>query len=446
MVLSDATDLMTLCINDTISRKLASEDYDYDYFLTLEHDENGNVTAVRANMARINAMSSELLSDIVKAADGGELSLAIPIGNLLGSSLLLGRGFTSGEAGIFASIRCFAGILAQPLLGGWADRHPEVPIKRLLNACLVLALGVNVVFYTTRPGFWGTALIFLTLGILELNAYPLLDSMAVQFIAAGVDMSYSLSRGLGSLSYALACVACGQQAVRFGTESLLLTHMALLVLMIAVVALYPAFPKDALQAQGGGERPHSILYILKSSRPFTLTLVSLFFTLAAIMPIVSFMVNLVSDRGGDEGHLGLALFLMGASELPAALLFTPLFRRFGAAGTLRMSICFMAVKPLLFLLAPGLSGLLLVQPVQLLGYGLFTPASVYYANANVFPVDQVKGQSIMMIASNGLGAMFGNFLAGYAIDWGGADAMLGMCLVFGVIGVLFMLAAGRSKT
>ncbi len=270
--------------------------------------------------------------------------------------------------------------------------------------------------------------------------------MAVQFIAAGVDMSYSLSRGLGSLSYALACVACGQQAVRFGTESLLLTHMALLVLMIAVVALYPAFPKDALQAQGGGERPHSILYILKSSRPFTLTLVSLFFTLAAIMPIVSFMVNLVSDRGGDEGHLGLALFLMGASELPAALLFTPLFRRFGAAGTLRMSICFMAVKPLLFLLAPGLSGLLLVQPVQLLGYGLFTPASVYYANANVSPVDQVKGQSIMMIASNGLGAMFGNFLAGYAIDWGGADAMLGMCLVFGVIGVLFMLAAGRSKT
>ncbi|MFR3290420.1 MAG: sporulation protein YunB [Lachnospiraceae bacterium] len=93
MVLSDATDLMTLCINDTISRKLASEDYDYDYFVTLEHDENGNVTAVRANMARINAMSSELLSDIVKAADGGELSLAIPIGNLLGSSLLLGRGF-----------------------------------------------------------------------------------------------------------------------------------------------------------------------------------------------------------------------------------------------------------------------------------------------------------------------------------------------------------------
>lgn len=92
MVISDATDLMTLCINGTISRKLAQEDYDYDYFVTLEYDTNGRVVAVKANMSRINAVSSELLSDIVKAADGGELGLKIPIGNLLGSSLLLGMG------------------------------------------------------------------------------------------------------------------------------------------------------------------------------------------------------------------------------------------------------------------------------------------------------------------------------------------------------------------
>ena len=92
MVLSDATDLMTLCINDTVARKLGAEDYGYDYFVDLDYAPDGRVTAVRANMARINAMSSELLSDIVHAADGGQLSLSIPIGNILGSSLLLGKG------------------------------------------------------------------------------------------------------------------------------------------------------------------------------------------------------------------------------------------------------------------------------------------------------------------------------------------------------------------
>ena len=92
MVLSDAVDLMTLCINDTISRKRAAEDYDYDYFVTIDRDESGAVTAVKANMSRVNALSSELLSDIVEAADKGQLSLAIPLGNILGSSLLLGEG------------------------------------------------------------------------------------------------------------------------------------------------------------------------------------------------------------------------------------------------------------------------------------------------------------------------------------------------------------------
>ena len=92
MVLSDATDLMTLCINDTISRKFAEEDYDYDYFVNLGYGADGSVTAVQTNMARINALSSELLSDIVHAADGGQLSLSIPVGNVLGSSLLLGKG------------------------------------------------------------------------------------------------------------------------------------------------------------------------------------------------------------------------------------------------------------------------------------------------------------------------------------------------------------------
>lgn len=77
-------------------------------------------------------------------------------------------------------------------------------------------------------------------------------------------------------------------------------------------------------------------------------LAGVFFALTAVMPIVNFMVNIVVSRGGNETHLGLALFLMGASELPAALLFPHLRRRLGSRGTLVLSIVFMAIKPLLF--------------------------------------------------------------------------------------------------
>lgn len=92
MALSDATDLMTVCINDTVSRTLAEHDYGYDYFVTLERASDGSIAAVSTNMSRINLLSSEILNDIVAASDKGALDINIPVGNLLGSTLLLGRG------------------------------------------------------------------------------------------------------------------------------------------------------------------------------------------------------------------------------------------------------------------------------------------------------------------------------------------------------------------
>ena len=151
------------------------------------------------------------------------------------TALLLERGFSSGDAGVFAALRCLAGIFAQPLLGNWADRHKNVPLKHILTACLSLALVVNLVFYLTRPGYLGTAAVFLALGVLELNAYPLLDSMAVQFINVGVNVNYSLSRGMGSLSYALACVFLGQQATVFGVETVFGLGIYIIIIFLILI-------------------------------------------------------------------------------------------------------------------------------------------------------------------------------------------------------------------
>ena len=172
-------------------------------------------------------------------------------------------------------------------------------------------------------------------------------------------------------------------------------------------------------------------------------LVGVFLSMAAVMPIVNFMINIVTDRGGNETHLGLALFLMGASELPAALLFPHLWRRLGSRGMMVLSVTFMALKPLIFLLTPSLGWVLAVQPIPMLGYGLFTPASVYYANENVSPADRVRGQTVMMMASNGLGGMAGNLISGYAIDFGGDNAMLGLCAAIGAVGIVCAVYAAR---
>ena len=80
----------------------------------------------------------------------------------------------------------------------------------------------------------------------------------------------------------------------------------------------------------------------------------------------------------------------------------------------------------------------------MLGYGLFTPAAVYYANDSVPDTDRVQGQAIMMTASNGLGGMAGNFLAGIALDAGGPGFMLLLFFAMGCLGIFFALLSMRA--
>ena len=57
--------------------------------------------------------------------------------------------------------------------------------------------------------------------------------------------------------------------------------------------------------------------------------------------------------------------------------------------------------------------------------------------------DRVRGQTVMMVASNGLGGMMGGVLAGWTLDLGGVNLMLAACIASGCLGVLFCLAALR---
>lgn len=92
MALSDASDMITATINNKINEKMSEGQYTYDYFVTLQKDNTGKITAISANMARINTLSSEILQEVIASTNSGQMNENIPLGNLLGSNLLLGRG------------------------------------------------------------------------------------------------------------------------------------------------------------------------------------------------------------------------------------------------------------------------------------------------------------------------------------------------------------------
>ena len=367
------------------------------------------------------------------------------------AALLYARGFSGTQTGLIMAVRCLAGIFFQPALGGLADRRPDLPLKHIVSVSLAISFFAGLVFLFSPMGLGGTLVVFIIIGGLEVSAYPLMDAMAIQYISTGTPIRYSLGRGMGSMAYAVCSLLLGLQVARWGVESVLVTHSALVAAEIAVVATFPRFshPPEALAA----DRPkaQSTLAILRGNPRFTLMLCAILLGLTSVLPLSNFLVDVITAKGGLTQDLSVALFLMAGSELVTTFFFYRLLQRLGSGRLLLISLTFMALKALFLLLVPSLPWVYLIMPIQMLGYGLFTPASVYFVDQSVPPADRVRGQTLMMVASNGLGGVLGNLIPGKILDLGnaqggqGATWMLMFCLITGAAGALLALLALRGK-
>ena len=92
IAVSDASDIVTQQINNAVAEIMSEGNYVGDYFVTFEKTDAGEVTAISSNMAKINALSAEILDRVVGATENHTLTVKIPAGNLTGVSLLMGRG------------------------------------------------------------------------------------------------------------------------------------------------------------------------------------------------------------------------------------------------------------------------------------------------------------------------------------------------------------------
>ena len=92
MAVSNATDLINRTVSRIVEEKMREMAGGENAFVSFEKDESGNITAIVTDTARVNVLSAELLRAVVEASDAGDLNLRIPLGNLLGMSLLLGKG------------------------------------------------------------------------------------------------------------------------------------------------------------------------------------------------------------------------------------------------------------------------------------------------------------------------------------------------------------------
>ena len=89
---SAARDMVVTRVNQIVKDVMVDPAFRGEELVKLERDASGAVTAVTANVTAINTLSSEVLGRAVDATEQEELTVKIPLANLLGSALFMNRG------------------------------------------------------------------------------------------------------------------------------------------------------------------------------------------------------------------------------------------------------------------------------------------------------------------------------------------------------------------
>ena len=74
---------VTAAVEQWAARDLQERGVDYSDFMTITRNETGEITALSADMARLNLLRAELSAHLLERLEDSQLELTVPVGSLL---------------------------------------------------------------------------------------------------------------------------------------------------------------------------------------------------------------------------------------------------------------------------------------------------------------------------------------------------------------------------
>lgn len=114
--------------------------------------------------------------------------------------------------------------------------------------------------------------------------------------------------------------------------------------------------------------------------------------------INTYMIQILQKIGKGNQELGQVMAYTAILEFFVMVGFSRFVKGRDCGNIMRFTAIFFVLKAVLVPLAPNLPMIYAAFLTQIFSFALFTPASVYYANAILPAGDKVKGQAMITIA------------------------------------------------
>ena len=364
------------------------------------------------------------------------------------TTFLLAKGFPASQVGVLMACGSILSGITQPLLASRADRSERCILVPLITGLTAISAGC---FALLLLPFLPSALfgVLYLLGVWSFDAMvPLLNSISVYYNEREHSINYGLGRGVGSFAYSLAALGLGYVIEGLGPDWMIYAVLLLLPSCMIITLGYPRFQDEVSRthrSQDTAENtPCSVAEFFRRYRWYCLSLVGVLLLAMFHAMTENYLIAILGRLGGDSRHVGVALFIATVVEAPVLFFFSRIRTKINDHWLLRYAAFSFLLKAVLFLVAPSIECIYLIQLLQTTSYGFLSPVQVYYANEKVRQSDMVKGQAFIT-ASYTLGCAMGNFTGGQLLEFFGVSAILIAGVAIAALGTAVILLTVEKK-
>lgn len=360
------------------------------------------------------------------------------------------RGLSNTLIGVTVGGAACLSMVIQPLAAQVVESISGLTVKKVIQALIVMMAVMFGVLTVIPVPVAGVVILYMGMNTLNYCMPPMLSAMGMEFINRGYYLNFGLSRGLGSISYAVCAAVLGIVIDRFFPGVLGYIYVVLAILLFLAVSAMkdleaeePTFQQEIVEREKKPEE--SIWKTVCKNKTFLCLMIGFCLANMNNAAIATYTVNIIKNLGGSDTILGFANFVSAASEMPVMLLFGYFMKKGNCIRLLKISAVFFLIKPLVLVSANALPLVILGLGLQGLSFGLFTPAAVYYVNSTLIPEQRVKGQAVFSVITAGAATGGGNVLGGWLQDAFGLQAMLWVCAAMALVGVLFVIGLSEKE-
>ncbi|WP_455258041.1 MFS transporter [Peptoniphilus asaccharolyticus] len=344
---------------------------------------------------------------------------------------LTGRGISVSKIGIIAAI----GSIIAAFFGPFISQMCEVSKTKKEREYMIFVILISILSLISSLIFRSPIIAVLVLilipNILIISLQPLLNSLGMTYMQLDHTIDFSKARGIGAFSYAVCSLVLGKMSVG-NSDMPIIFSIVLFTILFAIMLSQPHIEKVEISETQNN--------FVEQDTPFTKRE-----AFAAIVGVIllfvfyqinhSFMLQIMESLGGNSSHMGLAFSIAAFSET-IAMFALPLFlKKYNLISLFKFSALMFILKGILTYFSPSVGILLAVQFSQVVGFGIFTPVSVYLFSRKFPSSMRIRAQGYLT-SSITLGGVFGLLSGGILVENLGIGNTILVSMAFAVIGTI----------